>query len=99
MPVYSNAAGASPGQHTIPNAILLSPYNLVKHICANFAADREISLSQSTNRTAAAEAPACPCFLWISVVKWVYYAVILTFTVSAKHFGPEQQFAAKPVRS
>ena len=43
--------------------------------------------------------PACPCFLGISVIKWVYYAVILTFTVSAKHFGLEQQFAAKSVRS
>ena len=49
MPVYSNAAGASPGQHTIPNAILLSPHNIVKHICANFAAASVISLSQSTN--------------------------------------------------
>jgi hypothetical protein len=35
-PVYSNAAGASPGQHTIPNAILLSEAGNVKHNCANF---------------------------------------------------------------
>jgi hypothetical protein len=32
--IYSNAAGASPGQHTIPNAILLSDCILVKHNCA-----------------------------------------------------------------
>jgi hypothetical protein len=34
--IYSNAAGASPGQHTIPNAILLSEAGNVKHNCANF---------------------------------------------------------------
>ena len=32
--IYSNAAGARPGQHTIPNAILLSDCILVKHNCA-----------------------------------------------------------------
>ena len=32
--IYSNAAGARPGQHTIPYAILLSDCILVKHNCA-----------------------------------------------------------------
>ena len=49
MPVYSNAAGASPGQHTIPNAILLSELSNVKYNCANFGGSLEKSLSFSTN--------------------------------------------------
>ena len=32
--IYSNAAGARPGQHTIPNSILLSNRTIVKHNCA-----------------------------------------------------------------
>ena len=36
--IYSNAAGASPGQHTIPNAILLSNGTIVKHNCAKWGA-------------------------------------------------------------
>ena len=49
MPVYSNAAGASPGQHTIPNAILLSELSNVKYNCANIGGSLEKSLSFSTN--------------------------------------------------
>ena len=46
--IYSNAAGASPGQHTIPNVILLSEATNVKCNCANIAEDLRKSLLYST---------------------------------------------------
>ena len=42
--IYSNAAGASPGQHTIPNAILLSIGTIVKHNCAKWGAGLQKTL-------------------------------------------------------
>ena len=47
--IYSNAAGASPGQHTIPNAILLSQAGNVKSNCANFDLETQKTLSLSPN--------------------------------------------------
>jgi hypothetical protein len=51
-PVYSNAAGASPGQHTIPNDILLSEQRNVKYNCANIDEVWEKTLSQSPKEAA-----------------------------------------------
>ena len=42
--IYSNAAGASPGQHTIPNVILLSIGTIVKHNCAKQGAGLQKTL-------------------------------------------------------
>ena len=46
--IYSNAAGASPGQHTIPSAILPSARSIVKHNCAKREAGLEKTLLFST---------------------------------------------------
>ena len=46
--IYSNAAGASPGQHTIPSAILPSARSIVKHNCAKQEAGLEKTLLFST---------------------------------------------------
>jgi hypothetical protein len=50
--IYSNAAGASPGQHTIPNDILLSGQRNVKYNCANIDEVWEKTLSQSPKEAA-----------------------------------------------